>query len=74
MSFNNTRHTGREAVPIAQKRLLTLEEAAEYTGIGINKLRDISNDEHCDFVLWNGARRLLKRTKLEAYLDSAYSI
>lgn len=74
MSFDNTKHKGRETVPIAQKRLLTLEEAAEYTGIGINKLRDISNDEHCDFVLWNGARRMLKRTKLEAYLDTAYSI
>lgn len=74
MSLENTKHTRRETVPIAQKRLLTLEEAAEYTGIGINKLRDISNDEHCDFVLWNGARRMLKRTKLEAYLDTAYSI
>lgn len=75
MSFENTaKRAGRETVPIAQKRLLTLEEAAEYTGLGINKLRDMSNDEHCDFVLWNGARRMLKRTKLEAYLDTAYSI
>lgn len=74
MSFDNRKCSGRETVPIAQKRLLTLEEAAEYTGIGINKLRDMSNDEHCDFVLWNGARRMLKRTKLEAYLDTAYSI
>ena len=73
MSFENTK-AGRETVPIPQKRLLTLEEAAEYTGIGINKLRDMSNDEQCDFVLWNGARRMLKRTKLEAYLDTAYSI
>ena len=74
MISDNTRNIVRETVPIAQKRLLTLEEAAEYTGIGINKLRDMSNDEHCDFVLWNGARRMLKRTKLEAYLDTAYSI
>lgn len=74
MSSKNTRHIGKETVPIAQKHLLTLEEAAEYTGIGINKLRDLSNDEHCDFVLWNGARRMLKRTKLEDYLDTAYSI
>lgn len=73
MSFDSiTRRPDRENVPIAQKRLLTLEEAAEYTGIGVNKLRDMSNDEHCDFVLWNGARRMLKRTKLEAYLDTAY--
>ncbi len=59
---------------LSRKFLLTLDEAARYTGIGVNKLRDLSNDESCDFVLWNGSRRLLKRTKLEAYLDKAYSI
>ena len=57
-----------------QKSNLTLEEAAAYTGVGINKLRDISNDEFCDFVLWIGSKRLLKRKKLDEYLESAYSI
>lgn len=64
----------REAIPLNQKVLLTLEEAAQYTGLGVNKLRDISNDEHCTFVLWNGSKRMLKRTKLEDYLSAAYSI
>lgn len=61
-------------VPISEKATLTLEEAAAYTGIGTQKLRDISNDECCEFVLWNGTKRLFKRKKLEAYLDAAYSI
>ena len=61
-------------VPISEKATLTLEEAAAYTGIGTQKLRDISNDERCEFVLWNGTKRLFKRKKLEAYLDAAYSI
>ena len=60
--------------PIWQKTMLTLEEAASLTGIGINKLRDLSNKETCNFVLWNGSRRLLKREKLEEYLNKAYSI
>ena len=60
--------------PIWQKTTLTLEEAASLTGIGINKLRDLSNDETCNFVLWNGSKRLLKREKLEAFLNRAYSI
>lgn len=64
----------RQEVPIAQRALLTLEEAAEYTGLGMHKLRAISNDEHCDFVLWNGSKRMFKRKKLEAYLEAAYSI
>lgn len=61
-------------VPIWEKSTLSLEEAAAYTGIGIQKLRDISADERCDFVLWNGTKRMFKRKKLEAYLDRAYSI
>lgn len=63
-----------EKIPIWQKALLTLEEAAVYTGIGVNKLRELSNREDCNFVLWNGAKRLLKREKLEAYLNNSYSI
>ncbi len=64
----------RKEVPIWQKGLLTLEEASEYTGIGVNKLRDMSNARNCEFVLWNGTKRMLKRKKLDDYLDSAYSI
>lgn len=64
----------KQEVPIWEKSTLTLEEAAAYTGIGTQKLRDISADEHCEFVLWNGTKRMFKRKKLEAYLESAYSI
>ena len=63
-----------QKIPVWQKTTLTLEEAASYTGIGINKLRELNNDENCNFVLWNGSRRLLKREKLESYLNEAYSI
>ena len=64
----------RAEVPISEKCLLTLEEAAAYTGIGICKLREMSNDERCDFVLWNGTKRMLKKEKLRACLEAAYSI
>lgn len=61
-------------VPIWEKSNLTREEAAAYSGIGINKLREISNEENCDFVLWVGTKRLLKRKKLDRYLESCYSV
>ena len=51
----------RLEVPIWEKSTLSLEEAAAYTGIGIQKLRDISSDERCEFVLWNGSKRMFKR-------------
>jgi len=51
-----------------------LEEAATYFNIGINKLRKLSEDESCKFVLWCGSKRLIKRRMLDAYLENAYSI
>ncbi len=64
----------RKMVPVWEKSNLTLEEAAAYSGIGINKLRKMSDDQRCPFVLWNGTRRLIKRRKLDEYIEKAYSI
>lgn len=63
-----------EKVPVWEKANLTLEEAAAYFSVGINKLRDMTNDEACPYVLWNGSKRLIKRKSLERYLDQSYSI
>lgn len=61
-------------VPIWQKSNLTIEEAAAYSGIGMNKLRQLTDDEECQFVLWVGSKRLVKRQKLDEYTSKAYSI
>ena len=61
-------------VPVWEKSNLTLEEAAAYSGIGINKLRKMSDSESCPFVLWIGSKRLIKRRKLDEYIDRMYSI
>lgn len=61
-------------VPIWEKSNLTIEEAAVYSGIGRNKLRELTNDENCQFVLWIGNKRLVKRRKLDEYIEKAYSI
>ena len=61
-------------VAIADKSLLTLEEAAKYFNIGINKLRIMTNEENCPYVVWNGSKRLIKRKPFEEYLYSSYSI
>ena len=46
-------------IPIWEKSNLSLEEAAAYSGIGINKLREITNEDRCKFVLWVGSKRLI---------------
>jgi len=61
-------------IPIWEKSNLTMEEAAAYSGIGINKLRKMSDSENFPFVLWIGSKRLIKRRKLDEYTDRMYSI
>ncbi len=63
-----------DTVPIWEKSNLTLKEAAAYSGIGVNKLRELSNDERCSFVLWVGGKRLIKRRLLDEFLEKTYSI
>lgn len=61
-------------VPIWEKQNLTLEEAAAYSNIGINRLRTITNREDCKFVLWVGNKRLVKRRAFDSYIERQYSI
>lgn len=61
-------------VPVWEKANLTLEEAAAYSNIGINRLREISNEQNCPFVLWVGSKRLIKRKPFESFLEKCYSI
>ncbi len=56
-------------IPIWEKSNLTLAEAAAYSGIGINKLRELSDGKDCQFVLWNGTKRLIKRKKLDEFTE-----
>ena len=64
----------KKEVPIWEKSNLTLEEAAAYSGIGINKLRELSNRDGCEFVLWVGSKRLIKRRLLDQFLERCFSI
>ena len=56
-------------VSISQKYNLTLEEAAEYFNIGTNKLREIADENKSSMVIMVGTKRLIKRKKMEEYLD-----
>ena len=61
-------------IPPWEKFALTLEEAAAYYGIGVNKIREITNDEECKFVFWIGNKRLIKRNLFSEFLEGIYSI
>ncbi|MBO7711228.1 MAG: helix-turn-helix domain-containing protein [Lachnospiraceae bacterium] len=72
--MNRNMQERRDEIPVWEKAMLTIKEAAAYTGIGVNKLRDMSDDASCDYVLWVGSRRMFKRKKLEEFLEKTYSV
>lgn len=57
------------SIPISEKMNLTIEEAAEYSNIGTHKLRELTKDPMCPFVLFIGKKRLIKRKKFEEYIS-----
>ena len=61
-------------VSIWEKTNLTLEEAAAYSGIGVGKLREITNEKDCNFVLWVGNKRLIKKRLFDNFIEQMFSI
>lgn len=57
-----------EYVPIHEKITLTIDEAAAYSGIGVNKIRELANDPRYRIGLNIGRRMLIKRKEFEKLL------
>lgn len=63
-----------EQVPIPQKLTLTIREAAEYSNIGINKIDSMLRTPNCPFVLYVGAKKLVKRQEFEEFIRMQVAI
>ena len=55
-------------MPVSEKYLLTIREAAVYFNIGIKKMRRMAELNEGGFALFNGNRWLICRPKFEEYL------
>lgn len=54
-------------IPVWEKLNITIEEAADYSGIGMHKIRELMKEKDCDFVLKIGSKKnLIKRVKCES--------
>lgn len=63
-----------EYVPIPQKAVLSIREAAAYTNIGISKINSMLRTPNCPFVLYVGTKRLVKRKEFEKFLSEKLAI
>lgn len=70
--MNEVKHN---IVPIWEKYSLSVEEAAEYYGIGEKRLRGIAAEHYNDgFILSVGTHVRFKRRLFEEYLDMASAV
>lgn len=60
----------KEKVEIKDKLNLTIEEAAAYSNIGINKIDEIAKNPNCPFVLYIGKKKLIKRRAFEKFIEA----
>ncbi len=58
----------KESLPIQDKFMLTIREAAEYFGIGIKKTRRLAEDNLDSFAIIIGNRYMIVRPKFEEYI------
>ena len=65
---------GKLDVPVWEKMNLTVEEAAAYSNIGINKIDEMAKAPNCSFVLYIGRKKLIKRKAFEQYIDKSVEI
>ena len=61
-------------VPICEKAALTIEEAAEYSNIGQNRLSELLKQPRCTFVLYVGKKKLVKRREFDQFISQSIHI
>lgn len=64
----------KHEIPIYEKPIITIEEAAALFNIGTYKIRQLTDTRSCKFVVYLGTERLIKRHLFEEFLNSKHSI
>lgn len=73
-AISNTNNVENNTVSIDKKIYLTIKETSLLFNIGISKIRNLTQERDCPFVLFNGSKCLISRKKFEKFLDSKHSI
>ena len=61
-------------IPFWLKVTLTIKEAAAYSNIGINKIEELLKQPKCDFALYVGNKKLVKRKEFEQYISKSLEV
>lgn len=61
-------------IPIWEKKCLTIEEVAAYSGIGQTKIRELTERMPCPYVMWTGRKRFIIRDKFDEFISKQFKI
>lgn len=64
----------KKDLPIWERKVLTFEEAAEYSGVGMTRLRKMALEKNCSFSIAVGNQLLIVREKFDKYMDKIEEI
>lgn len=63
-----------QKIPVTEKYMLSINEAAQYFNIGVKKMRRLAEDNLGEFAVYSGNRYLIIRCKFEEFLQKTSSI
>lgn len=56
-------------IRISEKVLLSIPEASEISNIGVNKISELLRAPRCNFVVYVGRKKLVRRKEFEEYIS-----
>lgn len=64
----------RLEIPFWNKLNLTIKETATYSNIEINRIEELLKQPKCNFVLYVGNKKLVKRKEFEQYISKSIEL
>ena len=61
-------------LPYNQRLCISIEEAAEYSNIGQNRISEMLRMPRCPFVLYVGKKKLVKRKEFERFIEDSIEL
>jgi hypothetical protein len=68
MESLNRQESAKQSLPVGEKYMLSIKEAAEYFNIGTKKMRRIAEDNLGNVAVFCGNRFLIIRPKFEDFI------
>lgn len=64
----NDNKAAKNELPLSEKYMLSINEAATYFGIGVKKMRRLAEENRGRLSVYSGNRYLINRAKFENFL------